>query len=1018
MLSQRLYFLSLEIFLESTINHQKLDEARSYVQNICEEYDKQSKSTLFSELVEEKSKFYKTQLLNEDETLFIQDTHIPYLIKSKELITEKDKLLVYAIIQYWVLKYKIPNNFIYQKLASAFYIEPIISAEIDSFFSDKEILKKSRNYICINPKKGDEIENLEGEWVDGNKPEKLISEEQIVSAKISSNLHVLYLNKERFMLLMFEDKNTIFSKNDQRQLEGCCLLESGDTITTLQKGKISYAELKKKLVEKHYSKNFYLSALRVEIKYSNKKGIRPFNFIGQPGELIGIVGREGSGKSTLLRLLAGVEVPKSGSIYINGYDLHKNPYQLNGFIGYVPEEDLLYPELTAYENLYIAAQLYLRNSDSTYTKTLVENILIETELWDIKDTLVGKPSDKFIQPGQRRLLNIGLELIRDPQILVVDNSPSSLSMSDSSKVIEVLNKYTFKGKLIITSITQSCSSSFEYFDNLFILEHGGIPVYYGPRYNALHYLLCFLPSGITQEYIEQESYSPETLLNLLTKKVETTAREKSSERYIDPNKLYENFIDQPQKLIDKSRKRKKTPGQQIHVPKLEKQFLIYFLRNFKTKIARRRDLTFTIFSAPFIAFILAIILRNSDGAEYSFGRNPNIPAFFYISIIVNVFLGLTQSIREILREKYVLKKEEGLNLSLFSYINSKVAYLFIILTIQSFLFTLIANPILEINGMFFYHWLIYFTCGAGGVLLGLVFSLTHHLFESIVLKSIPITFILILILGGGWIPLKDLNFTKDRYTPFLSDLTISRWAYEAIMVQQYAGNPYERNFFSVDRQISSGSFNSYHMLPALRNDLEAITEYDFEKGDEKAIDSLNIMLSALKNRFTFYSVTEDIFPFEYNDSLDIIRFDSEIANEAMEYISYLDYYFYNNYNQSLRKKNAITDSLSNVLGVSGLEQLRETHVNIYISELVRNTAHRSGLKLIGEHWIQLSNPIYQTPENNIGRTAMFLPEKRFNSQIIKTFEFNLSVLWLFNFLFYILLITNLIKRISKILRPY
>ncbi len=1016
MLSQRLYFISLEIFLESTINHQKLDETNSYIQKISTKYNQHYNSTLFSQIVKEKSKFYKSQLLNEDEILFLQDTHIPYLIKSQDLITEKDKLLVYSIIQYWIYKFRIPNNSIYQKLASAFYIEPAISNEIDSFFSDKEILSKSQNYISISPKNQDEIEILEGEWVDGNKPEELISEQQVVSSKIDNNLHVLYLNKERFMLLLFENENTSFHKNNQLQLEECCILESGDTITTLQKEKISFAELKKKLVEKHYSKNFYLSASRVEIKYSNKKGIRPFNFIGQPGELIGVIGREGSGKSTLLRLLAGAEPPKSGSIYINGYDFHKNTYQLNGFIGYVPEEDLLYPELTAYENLYIAAQLYLRNSDVTYTKTLVDNILIETELWDIRDTLVGKQKDKFIQPGQRRLLNIGLELIRDPQILVVDNSPSSLSTSDSSKVIEVLNKYTFKGKLIITSITQSCSNSFEYFDNLFILEYGGIPVYYGPRYNALHFLLCFLPSGVSQEYIEQENYTPETLLNLLATKVVSQRDEKSTERYIDPNKLYENFIDQPQKLIETSRKRKKTPGKQIQIPKLEKQFLIYFIRNFKTKIARRKELSFTIFSAPFIAFILAFFLRSSEGTEYTFGNNPNIPAFFYISIIVNVFLGLTQSIREIMREKHTLKKEEGLNLSLFSYINSKIAYLFIILTIQSFLYTLIANPLLEIYGMFFNHWLIYFTCGASGVLLGLVFSLTHNLFESIVLKTIPVTLILLLILGGGWIPLKNLNFTKDRFTPFLSDLTISRWAYEAIMVQQYSNNPYEKNFFNADREISSGSFNSYHMLPALRNNLEAITSLSSTE-DKLVIDSLNVLLSALKNKFKFYALSEDIFPFEYYDSLNIKNIDKPISEEAMEYISYLDYYFYKNYNQSLSIKNAITDSLSNIYGMNGLENLRKTHVNSYISQLVRNTSQRTSLKLIAEHWIQISDPIYQTPDNNIGRTALFFPEKRFNNQIIKTFEFNLSVLWLFNFLFYILLITNLIKRISRIIRP-
>lgn len=1012
MLSQRIYLISLEIFLESAINHQKYEDVISFLIQISKEYDQFTNTTQYSELLNNKSTFYKDLLINEDETLFIQETHIPYLIKSEELITARDKLLVYTLIQYWIIKYNIPGKEIYLKLYSTLNIPSSIAEEIDVFFNNRTLLSKSKNYIAIRPQITDKGENLEGKWIEDNKPEQLISDEQIVSEKIDDTLHALYLEKEQFMLLMFEDRQTVYAKNSQILPEECCFLESGDTITILKKGKISFAELKRKLVEKHYNKNFFLSASRVEVRYNNKKGIRPFNFIGQPGELIGIVGREGSGKSTLLRLLAGTEPPKGGTIFINGYNIHKNPYQLNGFIGYVPEEDLLYPELSVFENLFIAAQLYLKNSDLSYTQTLVDNILHEIELSDIRNTIVGKQGDKLIQPGQRRLLNIGLELIRDPQILIVDNSLSSLSMSDSSKVVEVLNKFTFKGKLIITSITQTCTSSFEYFDNLFILENGGIPVYYGPRYNALHYLLCFLPSGITQKYIESESFSPETLLNLLTLKCDEQISENRQKRYIDPDKLYDNFIEQPNRLIQESRNRKKSPGKQVLVPRLEKQFLVYFLRNIKTKIARRRDLSFTIFSAPFIALILSVIFRNSETPEYSFGQNPNIPAFFYISIIVTFFLGLSQSIKEILRERHVLKKEERLNLSLFSYINSKIAYLFIILLIQSFLYTLISNPILEIYGMFTYHWLIYFTCATGGTLMGLIFSQSHRMFDAIVLKSIPIVIILLLILGGGIIPLKNLNFTKDKYTPFLSDLTISRWAYEALMVQQYANNPFEKHFFHVDKNISCGSFNSYHMLPELRNSIEIIESLELKTNK----DSISTLLNALKNRFNFYSISEDIFPFEYTDSLNINNFNSDMVKETMEYISYLDYHFYQEYNKSLRKKNAISDSLSNILGASGFENLRNTHVNSFISQAVRNTSQRSSYKLINTHWIQISDPIYQSPENNMGRTTLFLPEKRFNNQIINTFEFNLSVLWLFNFLFYIVLITNLTGRIVTAFR--
>ena len=100
---------------------------------------------------------------------------------------------------------------------------------------------------------------------------------------------------------------------------------------------------------------------------------------------------------------------------------------------------------------------------------------------DIRDKVVGNVLNKNIQPGQRRILNIALEMLREPQILLVDNALSGLSMADSAKVIKILHHYTLEGNLVITSITQVDSNMFNHFDKVWILDEGGYPVYTGSQ---------------------------------------------------------------------------------------------------------------------------------------------------------------------------------------------------------------------------------------------------------------------------------------------------------------------------------------------------------------------------------------------------------------------------------------------------------------------------------------------------------------------------------------------------------
>lgn len=995
------YKYSLELLLELIINHQRISELRETLNKICSFYDNEYQTTSFGDLLKIKEKQYLGLLLNDEDLLFISEAHTPILVKNGDLISSQEKLLIYITIQYWVFKYKLTDVAIYKKLASPLNISNDLINTIEFYFFTPEKLTISKNFLFLNCNNQEEEDQLEGLWIEENKPEDLknVFEKDVVNNTMYA---ALLIENENCFVVHCRQSNKQSVKNDTVYPDELFFVEPGDKIKINNIYEINYVELKRRLISYKFKNKIYLSAHETSFSYRNQKGVSPFNFIGQTGELIGIMGNEGAGKSTILKILAGRIHPDKGHVSLNGYNLKRNFYQLSGYIGYVPEEDLLYPELSVYENILIAAQLYTNLYGPVAPRIKVEELLKGLQLWHIKDVKVGKSSEKRILPGQRRLLNIALELVREPKILIIDNAISALSINDSTSVVHYLSKLSFQGRLIITTITQSNKSTFENFDKIFLISDNGVPFYFNDKDKVTEYFSKKIPSGLLRKIETSEFVKPEVILEIFNQDIPRYFKDSVSN-----NLSYQNYLENSKQALKNIPQKKKLPKKKLYSPRLEKQYIIFSLRNFKTKLSRRKELTFSLLAAPIIACILSLILKNSDGSTYYFGKNPNIPSFFYLSIMVVFTLGLLQSSREVLRERFVLQREENLNLSMFSYYNSKITYLFIIIGFQTLFFTITSNLILEIKGMFIYHWPIYYSISATGILLGLAFSSTHSQYESILNKTIPITFIIFLLLGGGYIPLNNLGFTKGKSVPLISEFAVNKWAYESIMVNQFSKNPYQINFNDADQIISYGSFISYHLLPAIRENLDFIDE-----NLSSNPDSTSRLLSAIQHKFLFFENTENIFPFEYTDSLTPESYSHDFYEDAVEYLSYLDYYFWQLYSEGITKRTIIADSIKNTLNVDP-DVLNVKHNNNAVSQLVRNTSARERIKFIGNTYTQMTDPIFQPPENNYGRTLLFLPEKKFNNQIIPTYQFNVSVIWLFNFSIYILLITNVLDKFKK-----
>lgn len=740
-----------------------------------------------------------------------------------------------------------------------------------------------------------------------------------------------------------------------------------------------------------------------------KRGLHPLTFEEHSGKLLGIMGGSGAGKSTLLNILNGSAEPSHGNITINGIDLHQSPEQLDGIIGFISQDDLLIEDLTVFQNLFFNAELCFAGLSKEELTRKVDKTLKDLGLYEVKNLKVGSPLDKMISGGQRKRLNIALELIREPAVLFVDEPTSGLSSRDSEIIIDLLKTMALKGKIVFVVIHQPSSDIFKVFDRLLVLDKGGYPIYLGNPVESVTYFknaVNYINANESQCLL-CGNVNPEQVFNIIETCVLDENGVLTKDRKISPREWNKRFIDNLTSDKPAENIIEPLPEVDLQRPSLFKQFRVFVKRDVLAKLNNFQYLIINAVEAPLLAFILSFLTRyQKEGQDYTFYDNKNLVAYVFMSVIVALFLGLTVSAEEIFKDRKIRKREAFLNLSKGAYLLSKVFILFFISAIQTFLFVMIGNSIIGFEEMHFQYWLMLFTVSIFANVLGLNISAS---FKSAVTIYIVIPFLIIpqLLLSGLLVKFNELNplMASKSVVPVSGEIMATRWAFEGLMVNQFVNNRYEKNIYWLEKE----KINAAYRKGLWHNKMtELLAEY--EKGNK--VETATVLKNELE-KLGFRDVTRGN-ELDKAKAKKILEEQKKLNNAKYAHaVKKLDNYF--------------ADKLSNEGNKLAFEKLKETSHNEKIGELVRNAnAMDGGIFVERNQLFPSENSIYFIPESGRQiRAHFYAPKKLLWNHYYDTYWVNIGViilmtLFLLVFLYFdaLALLLKVTKRLNRKLGKY
>ena len=529
------------------------------------------------------------------------------------------------------------------------------------------------------------------------------------------------------------------------------------------------------LVKREYTGNVTIEVCGVAVNApTGDPLLDPISLTIFPSELIALMGPAGAGKTTFLKSLNGYTPPAAGRVLFNGADLYQFYDRFRTQMSYVPQDDIVHAQLTVREALYFSAKLRTDLKDEEIGQR-IDKVLEGLGIPDKKNTVIGSPEKKVLSGGQRKRVNIAMELINDTPVIFLDEPTSGLSSYDAEGVIQMLKALSKEGKTIITTIHQPSTEIFRQFDGLIMIgrDRGGrgALAYFGPAHPES--IEFFDPDAVKAlRRTSGAEPGPELLLSGLKKR--TTAEWAAAYTQSRFSRLY---------VTDRSGKIPSTPAEH-HSSKREGrgfgpgQWWTLVRRNVILKVRDRAQVIILLIQAPLFAVLVGGVfgrLKVEPPVELK-GMALKAPGIEFLLVVAAIWFGCNNAARDIVGEWTVYQRERMVSLKLPSYVLSKLTVAALLCFFQCSVLLGIVRLMCDLKGDFLQTLGVLYLASLVGAALGLCVSAVAPTTEAAI-AMLPLILLPVIALGGGIHTIRDMPEPMPR----IAQVVPSRWAFEAIL---------------------------------------------------------------------------------------------------------------------------------------------------------------------------------------------------------------------------------------------